>query len=560
MRVQKRHRPNSDLQHIANILTSCVRRHIATVFKSLRQHKTPLGDVLIKGLIAVFAPNREASGSLAWSFLSRAESCTRSRALRLGSFSVSQKADGERCLLLCDTGAACAVSRGGSTCEILLDQKREEKLRVSAYDCEMCEKRLLIFDVLMHKGIDVRSEGYLARLQHIEIPSGINAEAKSVSSVFWGKLPVLEKPAFQCDGVVLTSLNAPYCKSPLKLKADASADLRAVVTPFKTVILLALGKNGEVRDRPPISLTADEVLAARNGSWPIGEFTADISSGSWKFLRWRPDRPRPNRDTVVDDNWEIMRNGENKLQILRELSSALSTADNEARGYRAYCNMKKRTIIHRLASTGGDVLDVGVGAGGDLQKYSYSCFGRVVGVDIDRERLESARRTGNSLRCRFVPVHGDATNPCIWSGIQEKLNLQQGAIATFFFSMNEIARTCSPGDVLRRLLRHIPACTIVILFMDSRKITSSIDSRVYQLHVCREHKTAKFRVNGGRTADVPITETLLCEEDIVIPHPFIRDHQMEIAMNDGIDYGLSPETAELARLYTCVVATRQEGR
>jgi len=139
----------------------------------------------------------------------------------------------------------------------------------------------------------------------------------------------IRKQSHRNDGLVFTKENASYftgiCESMLKWKAptDASIDFR-IRLDHNTILLLFATENGEdVYDiyNPQIddNFPGFAHNALQDGN--IVEFTYDLDTKNWKFMRWREDKSVPNFKSVVESVWNTITNGVTKQELSTTLMS-----------------------------------------------------------------------------------------------------------------------------------------------------------------------------------------------------------------------------------------------
>ena len=128
------------------------------------------------------------------------------------------------------------------------------------------------------------------------------------------------------------------------------------------------------------------------------------ASGQNNNLQQQKQQPQSKSDEAV----LVARHYDN-----RPNKSIEERRQSEIIGLKSFNNWLKSVLIRQYTKKGNHVLDVGIGKGGDLIKYSYSEIFRLVGIDIARKSLDDAVERYNSSigRCRYSLklICGDCT-------------------------------------------------------------------------------------------------------------------------------------------------------
>lgn len=107
-----------------------------------------------------------------------------------------------------------------------------------------------------------------------------------------------------------------------------------------------------------------------------------------------------------------------------------------------------------LASASGDVLEVAIGTGKNLDFYPEGC--RVTGMDFSRSMLDEASRRAQALGRPFEAMLGDVT-ALPFAGASFDTVVCTLAVCTFgepLTALREMRRVCRPGGTVL-LLEHV---------------------------------------------------------------------------------------------------------
>lgn len=342
-------------------------------------------------------------------------------------YSVTEKADGTRFLLYVHTsGRAFFIGRPkGKHLKLIF-------IGMSSVPClidgELVGKQFYAFDIL-HDGNDVRHmflKDRLARLGAVvqRMRTTIKVHMKTFylshnggtikmdmankngiastlrdDDIFITALYLMKKKhPYPLDGVIFTPLLAGYSNEriykwkdvntidfyytngALHIAGNDGHDGREYVNlPFSGVDAKGTFYSNKTKVMNAIFGQQDVPASTRHGKVDPRVFApfeghvveCGFKNGSFYPIKRRDDKVMANNIKVVNDAWASIVDPVNLDRIDHEKYTCI----------RKYHNRIKKWVIEKH-TTGKDVLDIGSGAGGDIQKYIDARATRVVGVDI----------------------------------------------------------------------------------------------------------------------------------------------------------------------------------
>jgi len=319
-----------------------------------------------------------------------------------------------------------------------------------------------IFDVLFgvdDKGnsIDVRQMDLMSRLGnivdgHIDIINGLisfqvalktfyplDDYFKTIESVF----EEIDELDYENDGLIFTPLNSGY------LSDKQGRDYSHPIYKWKPIDKLSIDfQIKSIADNKFQLLT----YTNNNGKKSLEPFLGDVShpfkgyvkldddyhdgqvvefawDGEFYPLRIRYDRDNGNSTYVANLNW---------MDIFNPITKETLTGQDLKLNFK-YHNMIKRNLIDEI-DLNSLVLDIGIGRGGDLDKYKNR-QARVVGIDVSRENLEELARRAkfNNYTDKLRIMHrGGEESDYITQAIGEPVDVVAMFFSlSFFFSSRE---------------------------------------------------------------------------------------------------------------------------
>lgn len=332
---------------------------------------------------------------------------------------VTNKLDGVRFLLVLSRGQTPWLHSPPATWAPLAAAGSPSKKwngEDAVLDGELYEGSLWCFDVLYSSEVrDVARRGLPARLGAMRGLAGrlgalgFPVEEKrfflegSIAQRFSQAREHAEGMAERNDGYIFTPMTRGYSAVSWKHKPphEQTIDFRAVQRDRGRYDLLLGTKEGEravtFRGSPlqgdvvPTSrVPLQDALFKGAGARPPGKEGAIIEFGYEAAMGWVPRRPRPEKrkPNFVDSAREVWRAVVDPLtdDELQELLEKTSRMD-----WRSYHSYVKSQLI-RKHTTGKDVLDIGIGKGGDLGKYLREGTSRVFGLEPSESHLSELGR------------------------------------------------------------------------------------------------------------------------------------------------------------------------
>lgn len=284
-------------------------------------------------------------------------------------------------------------------------------------DGELVGNVFYIFDVMTYKSEDVTRKPLKARLalvadfvKNFKLRSTITMMAKpfytnpnfylnaeSIRDDFgYGTTPT--------DGLIIQPLNQPYKNNSTykwKPKEKLTIDFRLRLSPDESKYNIFVFDDATKQD----ALFAGTRMRPHDGTITIidGKFQREDVEGriiecSWDFetnrfipVRFRDDRPIPNRKPVAEDNWmDIVSPIEEDTIYGRDMVLM-----------RRYHNKMKSEMLESFK--GAAVLDIGSGRGGDLAKWKKLDM-KVHAIEPNSENIKELESRNSSIRAN-VTVH-----------------------------------------------------------------------------------------------------------------------------------------------------------
>ena len=338
------------------------------------------------------------------------------RVLTKREYSVTEKADGERYILLSDSeGNMTFIARGTDVKPLGI----KSPLKNTIIDGELYKDKFYSFDILFSNGKDVRKKKLMDRLdilykslvqmkipmirmknflvddgkEIIEMPSKAKTGMKNIydaANAIWSRRNSF---AYPLDGLIFTPVNDVYfSKNIYKWKDENTIDFyydknRLMIAGFDKVggkysVIPFEGVDGKgtfvtYRGKVKNDIFSDTSASmdVRKGKLStelsgkgVGEFT--FKDNEFKLIRKRPDKEFPNGIEAVNQVWE-------------SITSPL-TAQEIGVGpgaMRRFHNEIKDLMIQKYAKN-KSVIDIGSGKGEDIAKYVKAGSKPVVGFDI----------------------------------------------------------------------------------------------------------------------------------------------------------------------------------
>jgi len=328
---------------------------------------------------------------------------------RLNDTSITVKYDGVRRFMLVTASAIYAYGPPDDVWKIGEGMVGSEN---TLFDAELCNTLdgtdiYFIFDILFHKGIDVRQLNFQERLRLIENFGTINLDNANVKvKTFFTKGTFYEKAQQAIDSVDISEMGVnvdglifqpSHWYKNNHTKKWKPADQMTIDFVLRKIgdedteyeLWVGEEKRGESRfkgtKRNPYNKTIIVPDGTYDGIDPDGmifECLWDPTEENFTIYRWRNDRDRPNAHKTALDVWDDIMNpipietikGQN-LQVMRR-----------------YHNIIKETMLKSEFRKDDIIMDWGSGRGGDLNKWANIGLKKVFVVEPNETNLEELKR------------------------------------------------------------------------------------------------------------------------------------------------------------------------
>lgn len=293
----------------------------------------------------------------------------------------------------------------------------------------------------------------------------------------------------------------------------------------------------------------------------IVEFEPHIPGGS-EIIQLRPrrvrtDKTQPNRIEIATDVWD---------DINRPLTSETLMGQTLIL-MRQYHNQIKRRLFQSIPP-GADLVDIGVGRGGDIAKQHH--FGRVLAVEPNPQHIEEYRRRLGAFpervsKVRLLQAGGEASQQ-IGEAMAQHFGYQEGGspprlVVSFMLSLSFFFRNES---VLRQLVQTLRYIETIYTWAGGREpitvLYFTIEGlRTYQLLSSRENGEVKLqgatlKYTPPNQVDIHIGGTIVEEQaeylvDLSRLEAEAQLHQKERPTPATEERFLFPEEMTMSSLY-----------
>lgn len=325
-----------------------------------------------------------------------------SRIDRIDDYALTMKLDGQRHLLL--------INHKGY---YLIDNKMNVKCfrkqistEVSLLDGELFEGKYYAFDILFHKGIDLRDKPFTERYKKLkELNLFIEVKEYTFEGIY-NKIEEylddnLEMKDNTLDGFIFVSKSKSYKEAPLKWKPE-----KLNTIDFKINKCAFEDENYEEWDLLCYDNTNTEIPFTYNGgnlskiyipkalacnyiNGTVVEFYYDKLYKTFIPLKTRHDKVKGNYIKVAQDNFDTIMNPYDLKNFSKETKSRNQSAFFNMRRFH---NWIKRNLLEKYSIKTGNLLDLACGKGGDIYKWVDSNIRQVHGYDINPESITEAQR------------------------------------------------------------------------------------------------------------------------------------------------------------------------
>lgn len=322
----------------------------------------------------------------------------------------------------------------------------------TVFDAEYFNNTLYVFDVLFRSNKDVRDYNFDFRynilVDTIELMKLENVKAKKF---FMG--PSLEENIIQSfyiidslpedynDGIILTPIYLPYFNTKIykwKPPEMLTIDFFASKIDENQWILQTVDKNPKAGKKVDVNKEYLKTFISPDkkfkGIITTTEHIAGIGEYKWNgntfvLIRMRHDKSSPNFISVANDVWEDIINPIDRQTLLSYVSGQSYDP------LRRYHNSFKRNLIGKYAYKKISVLDLGIGKGGDLQKYETSNIKYLFGVEPNEQFIQELKHRYESssykLTLQIIKSRAQQTNV-----ITKALEGKKVDVTSMFFSLS----------------------------------------------------------------------------------------------------------------------------
>ena len=320
-----------------------------------------------------------------------------------------------------------------------------------------------VFDAILINNKEVYNENLFDRLQEINIIENqlkqVNERFKINKKTFFYTSDI-NKDVASCleymkttfgdnyinhnDGIIFTNVEggamAPTYKwkFPEKISIDGSLKIIEEDQATKTFEVFFTAK----KDAPYEKLSSNPLLKVTNES-PFFQVVKDnmIVELNWindnlHIDRIRTDKYKPNNIFVAEKTLLQMKKPMTLTDLMQQMKPFDDT-QNKNKRYRRFCNLIKKYLITTFSQN--NVLDLGAGVGGDLQKYNVQF-------------------KNNVLKHLFL------VEPFLFSGLQERLKEFQNENKNFVNIIKTLNEKAEAKDEIEAFLEGLPINVINMMF------------------------------------------------------------------------------------------------
>lgn len=438
-------------------------------------------------------------------------------------YSVTDKADGERKLCFIDSlGNVVLLSRSnGTTVEYVGKTKR---LRSAILDCELVKKTLYIFDCLFYNGKDVRKSNHMERLKFAsqcvkmkkDISIGVNTKIfyfvqkgrvfkmhngdffkTNFKTIFEAAHSIWKAShSYVLDGLIFTPIYEEYFNNKIykwkdvntidfyinKLEVSSDKEKWGLKIAgfdykknYKHFPLGGIDKAGKFLHFTDRAIPIQSLIPINKGviTLPasVGKKYANHSIAEFKFTKngfypvnSRPDKTFANNIRSVNDAWKS----------ITEPIHIDEIKDYYYNCARRFHNHIKELLIKKYSSK-KNVLNIGIGAGGDIRKYENSKVKSLVGVNVVETKYKSKIQSS-----KFYKSDENVYN--ISKFTKNNFNTVNLMFSVHYFFKNKNTFM----NFINNLYKTVrPNGTVVMTMMNGQKILGVAKNNKFENSVCK---------------------------------------------------------------------------
>lgn len=327
----------------------------------------------------------------------------------LDNYAISLKADGEQKLLLFIDGEIFRYYPSGKkeiekiNSESLKSLKLDGSIITGEY---IKEKDLyLSFDCLFYKDEDMRDKDYLTRYSMLDNFKNIKKKEilipKKEINDFYDKVKeafmMIENSDYKTDGLIFTPIYNSYVTDGQRIGKNRilskNKDVVKYKEPENLSFDLLVKEDGLYTKEKKFIGTKKNKFTEENYEFDVEDIGKIIEFKPYfendkiiyRKYRIRDDKTYPNKYNVVSQLWDLIH-----IRITKE---TMTGKDNKL--MRRYHNEIKKDLLSNIK---GEVIDIGAGAGGVLNKYlKNDRIKKVLSVEPNLEFAEEFERRRNKI-------------------------------------------------------------------------------------------------------------------------------------------------------------------
>lgn len=446
-------------------------------------------------------------------------------------YAMSDKSDGERVILFVDKhGQAYGIRRN----RVLSKHFHCKDIKSSMFDCERIGDTFYIFDSIYMNGQSVKELTYIQRLDLITKFHPNVRKKKIYLENIKQHVSDVRNVSYETDGIIFTPIFKPYYNNQIyKWKPNNTAEFLVrrnkngthklhiaseTSTTDKTYTHYPFqgndGKGTFVYKGEEIHNTMYDTQSGIINSLQddiknkqildvMEEFVAEFEwkNDTWKFIKIRYDKQFANHISTINDIW----NSITEPVSLQDLTESL-----HYNCIRKYHNAIKKQIIQEYTKE-KTVLDLGLGAGGDIHKYEKAKVKHLFAIDIVEPEYKPLQK--NFLT--FQKVKGTAYH--FSTMLPKKVDVVTSFFAVHYLFENE--------ETIRNLCKNVRDS----LKVGGRFICTFLNGTKIQESDQKDLKTNLFTIEklDNKTIEVDIKGTKYfkfkkSKEYLVFPESFER--------------------------------------
>ncbi len=351
-------------------------------------------------------------------------------------YSIAEKYDGERYILfVSDNGHTYLIDRSMQV--RLAPQAISSEQKGTILDVEVYDRNMFAFDVVFHRGEDLRDRADMTLLPRLVILQAVvttlRREHKRSSAPATPAFQLHVKPHYFLnefpkiferwsrdayddgiarDGFIFTPTGEPYPSKTkwISLLKWKPADMNSIDfllgnasesdqgTAFELLVGDKDNRNTIFEPCHAVHIHRDDPLHTVLRKGCVLECTYD-NNGGMKPWRLREDKQKPNYRSVAMDVWKSM----------HEPVHVEDLSQSPFQSLRDFHNRVKELVVNKAVATCSPpqssrslrVLDLACGRGGDLHKWRKCNVSKYTGIDFSEVLLDEARLRASEIQRKY---------------------------------------------------------------------------------------------------------------------------------------------------------------